>query len=146
LLKNKLNSVKNIMWTGLVFGYLSASAQPTIPSAVATSFAKQFPDASSVKWGMENSREYEADFKSKGIKMSANYDLRGNWKETETSVRPKDLPPQIIKAIANRYPGSVIRAADELERPAGKLIFEADIKTGAIKKEVELFADGRFVK
>lgn len=134
------------MLTGLIFGCCSASAQPKLPPAVAACFAKQFPDASSVKWGMENSREYEADFKSKGVKMSANYDSRGNWKETETSVRPKDLPPQIIQAIKNRYPGFVIREADELEKPGRKLIFEADIKAGGIKKEVELFADGRFVK
>ena len=138
--------MKNILLTGLMWGYLSASAQPKIPSAVSDSFAKQFPDATSVKWGMENAKEYEADFQSKGRKMSANYDLRGNWKETESPVRSKDLPIEVVRAIDKRYPGAVVVSADKLQRPGSKLIIEANIKTGGRKIEVELFADGRFLK
>src|SRR5579862_4794288 len=89
-----------------------AIAQVKPPDAVSAAFIKQFPGASHVKWGKENAKEYEADFKSKDIKMSANYDLQGNWRETETEIPVNQTPPSIIKSIHDKYAGAVISGVD----------------------------------
>ena len=78
--------------------------------------------------------------------MSANFDLRGNWKETETEIDVVDLPGVIARSIAAKYPGAVISAANKIEKAGGKILYEAEIKLKGKKMEVELFADGRFLK
>ncbi len=78
--------------------------------------------------------------------MSANYDLNGHWKETETAIAVKDLPEAVTRSIQTKYPTSIISGADKIEQPNGKIIFEADIKLKGRKKEIELFPDGRSVK
>ena len=132
--------------TALLVSYILIQAQTKAPSVIKESFAKQFPDAVNIKWGKENAKEYEAEFILKGTKMSANYDLQGNWKETETEMQIKDLPEAVVKSINTKYPGTTIYGASKTENPGGKIIYEADIKVNDKKKEVELFADGKFVK
>ena len=130
----------------LLISYISIQAQTKAPSVITEAFAKQFPNADKVKWGKENAKEYEAEFVLKGTRMSANYDLHGNWKETETEIPVKNLPGTVVKSINAKYPGAIIFEADEIENTGGKIIFEADIKVNGKKKEVELLADGKFVK
>ncbi|HQH42100.1 MAG TPA: hypothetical protein PK825_10175, partial [Bacteroidales bacterium] len=45
-----------------------------VPEAVKTAFAKQFPNATKVKWSKENDKEWEAEFKTDGKAYSANFD------------------------------------------------------------------------
>ena len=123
-----------------------AEAQLKAPSLVSTAFAIQFANAVNVKWSKENAKQYEADFQLKGVKMSANYDLNGNWKETETEITLKDLPEAVAKSIKVKYPTAKISGAEKVERTASKLIYEADIIINGQGKEVELFPDGKFVK
>ena len=130
----------------LLFACTLAQAQTKAPVAATTTFSKKFPDARHVKWGKGNAREYEAEFELKGRKMSANFDLQGNWKETETEIDVVDLPVAVAKSIAAKYPGAVISAADRTEKADGKIIYGADIKMKGGKMEVELYGDGRFVK
>jgi len=138
--------MKNILFIGqLLFASISMQAQLKVPVVITSAFSKQFPDAMNMKWGKENAKEYEVEFQSKNIKMSANYDLQGNWRETETEITIKDLPEAVVQSIHTKYPGSVISGADKIEKPGGKIIYEADIKTNGKKKEVELFEDGKFL-
>jgi len=104
------------------------------------------PNAAHVKWGKENAKEYEANFKLNGINMSANYDLNGNWRETETEIAVKDLPEAVSKSIKAKYPDAIVSGTDKIEKTDGKIIYEADIKVNGKKKEIELFEDGKFVK
>ena len=132
-----------LSWLTIAF---VVNAQTKAPTVVINAFSKKFPDARHVKWGKESAKEFEAEFELKGRKMSANFDLLGNWKETETEIDVVDLPGVIARSIAAKYPGAVISAANKIEKAAGKLFYEADIKLKGKKMEVELFADGRFVK
>jgi hypothetical protein len=121
-------------------------AQIKVPHVISIAFTKQFGDATNVKWGKENAKEYEADFYLKGVKMSANYDLQGNWKETETEIAVKYLPEAVLSAIKTKYPSATISGADKVEKAAHGIMYEADVKINSKKKEVELFPDGKFVK
>ena len=49
----------------------SAIAQKTPPTAVVAAFNKKFQDVKGVEWGKEKNGEWEAEFKNKGVEMSA---------------------------------------------------------------------------
>jgi hypothetical protein len=138
--------MKNIFSLMLLVAYVSAQAQTMVPVVVGKAFAKKFPDAKNIKWGKENAKEYEANFKLNNVNMSANYDLQGNLKETEKEILVKELPDEVVKAIQKKYVKAVIYEADKIEKQDGKIIYETDIKINGRKKELELYADGRFVR
>jgi len=138
--------MRKIFIAQLLFACLYIQAQTKVSLAISNAFSKKFPDAQNVKWGKENAKEYEAEFTLKGIKTSANYDLNGNWKETETEIPIKDLPEAVVKSIQQKFPSAIIFAASKIEKADGKNIYEADIKVSGKRKEVELWEDGRFVK
>ena len=64
-----------------------------VPSAVKTSFAKDFP-GTSPKWEKE-APNYEANFKMDGKTMSALYDGNGARQESETDIKVADLPSAV---------------------------------------------------
>ncbi|MBS1916336.1 MAG: PepSY-like domain-containing protein [Bacteroidetes bacterium] len=138
--------MKNSFFFFFLVPAIATQAQTKAPNAVTTAFSTQFPNSTNVHWGKENAKEYEANFKLNGINMSANYDLNGNLKETETEIAVKDLPEAVIKSIKTKYPNAIISGADRIEKAGGKIIYEADIKLNKKKKEIELYEDGRFMK
>jgi putative PepSY-like beta-lactamase-inhibitor len=138
--------MKKIFIAPLLIAVIAVHAQTKAPPLVIAAFEKKFADATHVKWGKENAKEYEAGFELKGTKMYANYDLQGNWKETETEIAVTDLPEAVAKSISAKYPGAVISGAGKIEKADGKIIYEADIKMKGKKIEVELSGDGKFVK
>jgi hypothetical protein len=138
--------MKKIFFLPGLMVWASLNAQIKVPAVVSAAFTKQFPAANKVKWGKENAKEYEAEFELNGKKISANYDMQGNWKETETEIPVSDLPGAVAKSIQAKYPGAVISGADKTEQPSGKIIYEANIKIKGKKRELEFFPDGRPAK
>ena len=137
---------KNIFLVMLGFMFsLAAIAQLKVPTAVKNAFRAKFPNATNVKWGKENAKEYEADFKLNNIVTSANFDGKGNWTETETEIAANALPDAVTTAIKNKYPGSVITKGDKIEKPS-KTLYEADVKVNKKIMEVLLTPEGKFTK
>lgn len=124
----------------------SAYCQIKVTDAAKKAFAEKFPNATDVKWGKENAKEYEAEFKMNGQSVSANFKLDGSWVETESSIPVSDLPDAVSNAIKTKYPGIPILKAEKTEKPGGKIIYETVIKIHGKKKEIELNPDGTFVK
>lgn len=112
------------------------------PAAVKKTFEQKFPNATKVKWGKENAKEWEADFTLEGKKLSANFTQDGAWVETEQKITIAEFPKAVSEAIQTKYPGWKITEADRTETAKNGLIFEADIKSGAQKKEVVFKEDG----
>ena len=106
------------------------------PAAVQKAFAQKFAKATEIKWGKENSNEYEADFVLEGINMSANFATDGTWLETETTIPVSQLPAGVTAAIAKQYPNSTVIEADKIESAGKVTLYETEIKTGTKKKEV----------
>ena len=77
-----------------LMGYSQKITPDKVPVPVKQAFAKKFPAATDVKYEMEK-KDYEINFKDKGVEMSANFDAMGNWLETETEIKPADLPKEI---------------------------------------------------
>lgn len=75
------------------------SCRTEVPEAVLLSFEAKYGNAQNVSWGKENKSEYEAEFSINNINMSANFDNRGDWVETEVVIEPKNAPAEIVKTI-----------------------------------------------
>ncbi len=116
-----------------------------VPAKVKSGFDQKFPTAQKVKWGKENANEWEAEFTFNGKAYSANYKSDGTWLETEYSVAMNEVPANVTKTLAKEAPGYKLLGSDISETPNG-MVYEFDIKTGNIKKEVAINADGTLVK
>jgi Putative beta-lactamase-inhibitor-like, PepSY-like len=119
--------------------------QDKAPATVIKSFQQKFPDAQKVKWGKEDSSEWEADFILMGRKSSANFDENGMWLETESEIPASQLPDNVVKAVNASYPGYKIIGSAKIESAKSGILFETDIKSGLKTKEVIFKEDGTLV-
>jgi len=117
-----------------------------VPATVTNAFAAKFPGAKDVKWGKESAKEYEAEFKISNTPVSANFNTDGSWTETETTIKTSELPAAVASAVQAKYPGNVISLAEKIEKPGNKTFYELNIKVNGKKKELELDAEGKFIK
>jgi Putative beta-lactamase-inhibitor-like, PepSY-like len=137
--------MKKTMFFLALAGPLSMLAQKA-PTSVKTAFQSRFPTVKEVSYDKEKNGEYEANFKIKGIKMSANFTETGDWRETESEITTQTLPDVITKAIGVKYPKAKIVGAAKIETPENGTRYEADLKTGLKKTEVLLDELGNFIQ
>jgi len=114
------------------------------PEKAQSAFKAKFPTATQVKWGKESKTEYEAEFKLGNNDVSANFDVAGNWLETETGIAIKDLPKAITDKLATDYKGYKISEAAKIEKKEG-ITYEAEVKNGKVKKDLIFTADGKLL-
>ena len=69
-----------------------------------------------------------------------------NWLETESKITISDLHQNITTSIKKQYAGWEITGVDKIDSAKKGLLYEADIKSGAKKKEVLIMEDGTFSK
>ena len=117
-----------------------------LPAAVKAAFTNKFPGASDVKWGKENAKEYEAEFKLNNTSVSANFKNDGSWTETETTIPSSELPAAVTKVVNTKYPGAVYGRTEKIDKPGGKILYEVNITVNGKKKELELNPDGSTAK
>lgn len=118
----------------------------TQTKAAKNAFTEKFPNAENVKWGKENSREYEAEFTWNGFDMSANFLKDGTWVETETSMGVDNLPQVIKDAAKSDYPTARLVGASKIEKPDKKTVYETELEIKSRKKEVVYDENGNKVK
>lgn len=130
---------------------LSASAcgqkvsEADVPQPVKAAFMKQFPKADHAHWGMESKTEYEVEFKQGNEDMSATYDTKGQWKETEKDIKADALPEAVRNTLASKYAGYKVKDISHLDTPKGTF-YEADLEKGEVSMEVAFNADGTVSK
>ena len=137
-----------ILITACIFAIATAgiSQKVDVPPSVTKAFGDKFPTATNVKWEKENKTELEINFKMNNSDVSANFKLDGSWVETETTIPTSALPAAINSAITKKYPNATFERTEKIEKPGGKVLYEANIKVNGKKKELELNEDGSFVK
>ncbi len=125
----------------LAFSF-TACSQDNVPAAVKTAFSKKFPNVKKVKWDKEGNTEWEAEFETGEKDMSANFDLQGNWKETETDLENDEVPAVVLNTIKAKFPGYKVKEAAFTETPSYSA-YEIDIKKGDKKMEVTIDKSGK---
>jgi uncharacterized membrane protein YkoI len=132
-----------------LFISLSGFSQPIpaekVPANIKQAFAKKFPAATDVKYELEP-REYEVSFKDKDSEMSASFDPSGNWLETETGIKPGELPKEVAASVTKNFPGFKISTVSKTETSAGELFYETDLKKEKEKYEVQFSPKGEIMK
>src|SRR5438552_18028733 len=103
---------------------ISCTAQ-NIPAAVNQAFTKAFPGVTVKKWDKEDGN-FEANFSKDGKTMSATFDAKGAWMETETDIAIKDLPASVASYVKEHYSGASIKEAAMLKTPKGDM-YEAEV-------------------
>ena len=136
-----------IVLTAAITIGLSANCQGIkVPDAVKNAFSAKYPGATNVKWGKENAKEYEAEFKLNNNSISANFGLDGSWVETESVIPENDLPTAVKAAVSSKYPGAPITLAEKTEQPGNKVFYEVTVKVNGKKKSMEMKPDGTVVE
>lgn len=126
-------------------GYTMTIDPESIPAAVKESFAKKFPDATNIRYGMEN-KDYEVSFKDKGVGMSANFNSSGEWLETETVMIESDLPKDVKTSVATNFVGFMISNISKVEGPDNVSNYEMDLKKAKVGYEVKFSPKGEILK
>jgi Putative beta-lactamase-inhibitor-like, PepSY-like len=139
--------MKNIFILLVVFSIslVPAFSQKNAPDNVKKEFAKKYPAAQFVKWVSEEANEWEAEFKINGTEMSASFDNKGIWLETETEIRAKDLPASVTNTIAKDFAGFITGEVSANETPQMKG-YEVALKKGEATLEVVFDNSGKVIK
>lgn len=112
-----------------------------VPASVKSAFSKNFPKITDIKWEKENGN-YEANFSDNGKKMSATFDEKGTWLETESKIEISELPSGVAAYVEKNYKGQKIKGAAKLNMPGGATNYEAEVKG----KDLIFDANGKFIK
>ena len=136
----KLRNMKTPLFMLATITTLSCFAQKDIPAAVQESFKKNFPNVTVKKWEKEDGN-FEANFSKDGKTMSATFNAKGAWMETETDIAIKDLPASVSSYVKEHYSGATIKEAAMLKTPKGDM-YEAEVKG----KDLLFDMNGKFLK
>ena len=128
-----------------LMGYSQKITPDKVPAPVKQAFAKKFPAATDVKYEMEK-KDFEINFKDKGVEMSANFEVTGKWLETETEIKQSDLPKEVSASVAKNFAGFKITEVAKTETPDKGLIYEMDLKKDKERYEVQFSPKGDILK
>ena len=123
-----------------LMGYSQKITPDKVPAPVKEAFANKFPTATDVKYEMEK-KDYEINFKDKGVEMSANFDATGKWLETETEIKQSDLPKEVSASVAKNFAGYKISEVAKVECDKG-ICYEMDLKSDKEGYEVQFSPKG----
>ncbi len=99
-----------------------------VPVAVKTAFKTKFPTVKNAKWEIENTKEFEAEFKLNGVETSANFDNTGQWLETETEIKYKALPKAVQNTLKNEFKNAEIAETAKIESAKEGISYEVEIE------------------
>lgn len=120
-------------------------SEADVPQPVKAAFTAQFPKAAHVRWDLEPTKDYEANFTDGGTERSANYDPQGKWLETETEIRQSELPAPVSSAVAAQYADHKVKEVSRVETVDGRTVYEVEMKKGDATIEVQFDPAGKVV-
>jgi hypothetical protein len=130
----------------ILFAYNLCNAKTHLPDAVTKSFNQKFPNATNVKWDKENDHEFEAGFKWNSEKFSANFNDKGDWLETESTITFNKLPEKVQQSFNAANKGAKVKAVAKIENSKGEIKFEIEIKQKSKTIEKMYSVDGSELK
>lgn len=99
------------------------ATQPSVPAAVKTAFANQYPGMTAVKWEKEGSA-YEAEFMRNGVENNVLMDATGKVLEVEMKIPESELPQAVKDAVRQVAGDAKIVEASKITVTGGKVKYE----------------------
>ncbi len=129
---------------------------PLPPNSIKELFITTYPDARDAVWikkaplkeyENKNSSDYKVNFAIGDKRHSVLYSENTNVLETKMQILPDQLPPLVLKALKNKYPGAKILYAYTFNSSTVKGSYSAVIKEfpEADERELIMIEDGTFV-
>ncbi len=129
----------------LTFSITACGQNEKVPAKVKTAFEQKFTKAKRLSFSKENEKEWEAEFKMNRKEYSANFDLDGNWLETEYEISEKEIPGIIKETIESQFAGYNISESEISETADGK-VYEFELMKGESGFEVSIDIEGNILK
>lgn len=140
--------MKNTVWLP-VFALLVVACDKkeaesaNVPVAVKDAFTASFQHTTDVEWEEENGN-FEVDFKSGEQKKTALFSPDGKLIETETEIKPTELPVPVQATLESKYHGLEVKEAEKITR-GSETRYEAEIAKGSQELEIILSEDGTII-
>jgi len=116
--------------------------QSQAPKAVQEAFQAKYPGENDPDWEIDAHGNYESHFKIDGIKYRADFSPNGDWIETETSIKKKELPKAIRKAIKDNYGDEHITEVEKVDSATKGVFYDVEFRRKGKNKDVEYRASG----
>jgi hypothetical protein len=143
--------MKNLLMLGAVLILANETqaqkvSSENVPAPVMQAFKTKFSDAKKVKWEMDY-ENYEAEFKIKKSEVSATFDKEGKWLETESFVKPSELPKPVKEYLTKEF-GELsaykIESAEKQEKESS-MQYELMVKKGEHNYVMHFSDKGEFI-
>ena len=117
-----------------------------IPAAVTQVFTEKFPEADKAEC-KDKRNGCEASFIIKGIKYLTNFNTKGAWKSTETSVAEDEIPAKVQEGFErSKYKDWEVISVSLIETVDSQKFMLAVQKTPLQKKRLYFSYDGQLLK
>ncbi|MEI6946271.1 PepSY-like domain-containing protein [Paraflavisolibacter sp. H34] len=131
----------------LFFGATSFAQLRTIPVQVEDAFKQKYPAAENVAF-KDNLVNVHISFELSGEKLTATYNNKGMWKETEKEWTFEQLPADVkVGFEKSKYAEWKVTETKVLYRPDGKERFRVKVEKSDLQKRNLMFsAEGRLIQ
>ncbi|HXL55387.1 MAG TPA: PepSY-like domain-containing protein [Chitinophagaceae bacterium] len=110
-----------------------------IPAAVTDAFKARYPHAEKVAWKDEIT-SFEAQFILNGFKMTADFNSKGEWQNSEKKMKFSELPAAVIDGFKkSKYADWETTSVVEIDKNSESLQYRIEVKKSAVHKKYLFF-------
>ncbi|MGB5983325.1 MAG: PepSY-like domain-containing protein [Nonlabens sp.] len=131
-----------ICFNFLVITMVSCQDDEDVPKAVLEAFHEMYPDEDDPDFEKDSHGYWEAHFKIDGEKYRADFHADGSWRETENSIKEKNLPTVTLKAIKKIYGNEEITEVEHVLSAKNGEFYDVEFKRKGKNKDVRFRLDG----
>jgi hypothetical protein len=126
---------------------LQQQGQPEkIPVTILSAFASNFPKAQKVKWRVETTAKFRAEFELNGAASAAIYNTNGKLIESETEITGSALPQSVLVEMYKSFAGFKISEIEQVIDSNNIITYGIVVRKGKSEYELEFLANGMLSK
>ncbi len=124
---------------------LACQENQKLPEAVAKTFQKMYPDEHDPDFKLDAHGYWEAHFKKDGEKYRADFYDNGKWRETENSIKKKNLPEVVKKIIKDKYDYDQITEVEHVLSAKYGEFYDVEFKRKGKNRDIMFKKDGTII-
>lgn len=125
--------------------YKTSEPLRDLPNEIMVAFKQKFPNITSSNWKAGKSGRYISSFSNSGVTTSAMFDKSGKWLETETEIKPADVPAGVQNSLSTDFAGYETTKIKKIETVDKGESYNILITNGKSTIEARYGADGKLI-